>query len=269
MDDKFIDVERVIADKKPGLAKSLPRFVVRYFKRILHQREINDIIRENHNLKNEAFCKDIVQRFELKLKTEGLENIPKEGGVILACNHPLGGMDAMALVDVVSSRRKDITFIVNDILMNLTNLKDLFVGVNKLGSNVKESLLKVNEAFASDRAVFVFPSGLVSRKQKGVVRDKPWKKTFVSQSKRNQKAVIPVHIQGELSPFFYRLANLRRFLGIRVNIEMLYLVNELFRQRNREIRITFGKPIPHTSFSSEKSDSEWAKHVEDLVYKLG
>jgi len=269
MNDKFIDVERIIADKKPGLAKSLPRFVVRYFKRILHQREINDIIRENHNLKNEAFCKDIVQRFELKLKTEGLENIPKEGGVILACNHPLGGMDAMALVDVVSSRRKDITFIVNDVLMNLANLNDLFVGVNKLGSNVKESLLKVNEAFVSDRAVFVFPSGLVSRKQKGVVRDKPWKKTFVSQSKRNQKAVIPVHIQGELSPFFYRLANLRRFLGIRVNIEMLYLVNELFRQRNREIRITFGKPIPHTFFTSEKSDSEWAKHVEDLVYKLG
>lgn len=269
MDDKFIDVERIIAEKKPGLAKSLPGFVVRFFKRILHQREINEIIRENHNLKNEAFCKDIVQRFELKLKTEGLENIPKEGGVILACNHPLGGMDAMALVDVVSSRRKDITFIVNDVLMNLANLKDLFVGVNKLGSNVKESLLKVNEAFASDRAVFVFPSGLVSRKQKGVVRDKPWKKTFVSQSKRNQKAVIPVHIQGELSPFFYRLANLRRFLGIRVNIEMLYLVNELFRQRNREIRITFGKPIPHTSFTSEKLDSEWAKHVEDLVYKLG
>ena len=60
MNDKFIDVERIIADKKPGLAKSLPRFVVRYFKRILHQREINDIIRENHNLKNEAFCKIIV-----------------------------------------------------------------------------------------------------------------------------------------------------------------------------------------------------------------
>lgn len=269
MDEKFIDVERIIADKKPGLAKSLPRFVVRYLKRILHQREINEIIRENHDLKNEAFCKDIVHRFRLKLKTEGLENIPEQGGVILACNHPLGGMDAMALVDVVSSRRKDITFIVNDILMNLTNLKDLFVGVNKLGSNVKESLLKVNEAFASDRAVFVFPSGLVSRKQKGVVRDKPWKKTFVSQSKRNQKAVIPVHIQGELSPFFYRLANLRRFLGIRVNIEMLYLVNELFKQKNREIRITFGKPIPHSYFTTEKTDGEWAKHVEDLVYKLG
>ncbi len=268
MEQKFIDVEKIIASKNDKLVSRLPRFVINYLKRILHQSEINQIIRENKDLKNEAFCKDIIKRFNITLKVSGVENIPLTGGAIFASNHPLGGMDAMALVDAFSDYRKDIRFIVNDILLNLKNLEGLFVGVNKHGKNAKTSLQDVEMLFGSDKAIFVFPAGLVSRKKAGKIRDLEWKKTIVTRAKKNQKVVIPVLIEGRLSNFFYRLANWRERFGIKVNIEMIFLVNELFKQRNKTINIIFGKPIQASTFDSQKSDKEWAKWVKQEVYKL-
>jgi putative hemolysin len=265
---KFIDIERIIASKNPGLVKKLPGFVLRYLKRILHQEEINTIIHENQHLRNQAFCSDIIKRFNITLDVRGLDNVPKDRGIILASNHPLGGMDAMALVDAFSGYRNDIRFIVNDILMNLENLKDLFVGVNKHGKNAKTSLQTVDRLFASDLAVFVFPAGLVSRQVKGEVRDLEWKKTFITRAKKNNKDVVPVHIDGGLSNFFYRLARWRERFGIKVNIEMLYLVNELFKQKNKTMTITFGKPIAASTFNATKNDLYWANWVKDEVYRL-
>ncbi len=265
---KFIDIERIIASKNPGLLKKLPGFVLRYLKRILHQQEINTIISENRELKNQDFCSDIIRRFNIKLEVRGLENVPKHRGIILASNHPLGGMDALALVDAFAGYRNDIRFIVNDILMNLDNLSELFVGVNKHGKNAKSSLQTVDKLFASDLAVFVFPAGLVSRKINGEITDLDWKKTFITRAKRNNKEVVPVHIDGGLSNFFYRLARWRERLGIKVNVEMLYLVNELFKQKNKTMTITFGKPIVPETFNGEKNDVYWANWVKDQVYAL-
>ena len=169
MQEKFIDIEKVIKSKNPKLLKWLPKFILSYLKRILHQEEINRILAENKNLFNYDFARDIIKRFNVKVNAYGLENIPKDGGYIFASNHPLGGMDAMAIVTEVNPIRDDIKFIVNDLLLNLSNLKGMFVGVDKHGANAKESLQKVNELFSSDKAVFLFPAGLVSRKKKGKV----------------------------------------------------------------------------------------------------
>lgn len=266
--EKFIDVEKVIADKNAKLLRRLPNFIIRYLKRILHQEEINRIIWENRDIRNEEFCKEIIQRFGINLTVSGLDHVPKTGGAIFVANHPLGGMDALALVDVLASHRTDIKFIVNDILLNLKSLEGLFVGVNKHGRNAKESLREVESLFGSDHAVFVFPAGLVSRKIKGEVRDLEWKKTFVTQAKKYGKPIVPVYIDGRLSNFFYRLANLRESLGIKVNIEMLYLVNELFKQKNQTINIIFGKPIQSSNFDDTRTDKEWAHWVQSEVYRL-
>ena len=268
MSKKFVDVEEIIADKNANLLKRLPRFVLSYLKKILHQDEVNQIIYENTELKNEEFCKEIVNRFNLKLHVFGEGNIPQNGGVIFVVNHPLGGMDAMALVDIMSRYRKDIKFIVNDVLLTLENLKGLFVGVNKYGKNAKDSLRDLDQLFASDQAIFIFPAGLVSRQVDGEVRDLDWKKTFVTQAKKYNKTVVPVLLDGRLSPFFYRLAKWRIFFGIKANIEMLYLVNELFKQRGKEISVTFGKPILSDVFTQEKTDKQWAAWVREKVYKL-
>lgn len=268
MSDKFIDIDKVIDDKNPKLKRWIPKFVVRYLKKIVHQDEINVILDENKNIHDYEFCVDILKRFNVETQLVGAENIPKTGGAIFVVNHPLGGLDALAIVKEVTPFRKDIKFVVNDILLNLKNISGLFIGVNKHGNNSKEDLLKLNETFSSDQAVFVFPAGLVSRKTKGVVKDLEWKKTFVVRAKKFQKSVVPVHIDGELSNFFYRLSNIRKKLGIKANIEMLYLANETFKLQNKKYTITFGKPIKHTEFNDSKSDKEWANDVKNKVYAL-
>lgn len=268
MEEKFIDVERLIASKNPKLLKRLPTFILNYLKRIVHQEEINSILIENENLYGADFCGDIIKRFNIEVTSHGLENIPKDEGVIFASNHPLGGMDAMAIVTEVNPIREDIKFIVNDLLMNLHNLKGMFVGVDKHGANAKESLQKVNELFSSDKAIFLFPAGLVSRKKKGKVRDLEWKKTFVTRAKKENKKIVPVFIDGELSNFFYRLSNFREGLGVKMNIEMLYLANEMFKQKNKTLNLYFGKPILPKDFDSDKNDKQIAKEIKNTAYNL-
>lgn len=266
--NKLIDIEKLIESKSPKLLKFLPRFAIRYLKRILHEDDVNEFINEHKDDNEIEFCLSVMRKFNIQLEYEGLENIPEEEGAIITMNHPWGGMDAMALVAIVQQKRTDIKFIVNDVLMNLENLQPLFVGVNKLGRNASKSLRSVDETFASNNLLCIFPAGLVSRKIKGEVMDLEWKKTFITRSIKYNKNVIPTYIDGELSNFFYNLSNLRKKIGIKANIEMLYLVNELYKQHNKKITIKFGKPIPSSTFDDSKSSYEWAQYVKDKVYQL-
>lgn len=268
MSDNFIDIDSLIQSKNPRLYKWMPNFLLRYLKKTIHQDESNLVIRENEGHDGYEFSKDVIKRLEIKVEVEGLENIPKEGGAIFACNHPLGGMDALAIIQEAYPIRQDLKFVVNDLLLNLPNLKDLFTGVNKHGANSKESLTALNELFESERAIFVFPAGLVSRKKKGKITDLEWKKTFITRSKKYHKPVIPVYLDGELSPFFYRLSNFRTFFRVKANIEMFYLVDELFNQKGKTLSLKFGKPIPFTTFDATKKDLEWAAWVKERTYSL-
>lgn len=267
-EQKFIDIKKLIRSKNPRLLKSLPRFVVRYLERILHQDEINEFLKNNPDKKNEDFCKAVIDYFNIQIEIEGIENIPKEGGVTLAMNHPLGGMDAMALVTALRNHRTDLKFIVNDLLLNLENMQGMFVGVNKHGKNSDKTHSKIDSLFASENAVCIFPAGLVSRKVNGKIRDLEWKKTFVFLSARYNNPIIPIHIDGKLSNFFYRLSNMRTFFGVKVNVEMLYLANELFKQRNVKMKLKVGKPIYPEQIDSSKTHKEWAQWIREEVYKL-
>lgn len=264
---KFIDVHGLIASKSPRLAKWIPGFVIRYLKRILHQDEINAFLEKHHQLKNAEFCEEVVKYFNIQIELVGKENIPSEGSIILAMNHPLGGMDALALVTAIKDQRTDIKFIVNDLLMHLHNLSDLFVGVNKHGKNDQSVRQQIMDLFESSEAVCIFPAGLVSRKVKGEIRDLDWKKTFVTYAAKYDQAVIPVYIDGQLSPFFYRLSRLRKFLGIKLNLEMLYLSDEMFKQRDKTIRFVFGKPL-YIKDLPTISEREQAQLVKAKVYEL-
>lgn len=269
MEKKFIDVEKLIESKNPKLLKWSPGFLINYIKRILHQEEINLIIKENWELDGLSFCKEIVERFNLNIEVKGLENVPKDGSVIMAGNHPCGGMEAIALVTVLHPIRPDVKFIVNDLLLHLHNLQEYFIGVNKHGKNSSGSLKSVNDAFASDKAIFLFPAGLVSRKTNGEVRDSDWKKTFITRSRKHDTPIIPVKIEAqELSPFFYNLSNIRKKMGVKANVEMFYLANELMNQKNSTFRITFGEPIPPEHFDSSRNDKAWAEWLKNKVYNL-
>lgn len=267
--DKFVDVKKLIASKNKNLLKWLPRFTVSWVEKIIHQDEVNDFMSRQKGKDSFGFSKALVEEFNLTLNLKGAEHIPElNQSCIFASNHPLGGLDAIAIIHLFRDIRPDIKFIVNDLLMGVKNLEDKFIGVNLVGKNAVSSLQKVEEQFASDSATFLFPAGLVSRKIDGRVEDLEWKKTFVSKSKKYQKPIIPIHIDGKLTNRFYRLANLRKFSGVKLNFEMFYLVDELFKQKNMTIDITIGEPIDSEVFSREKNDKEWAEWVRKKVYQL-
>lgn len=267
--EKFIDVRRLIISKNKNLLRWLPKFTVNWVEKIIHQDEVNDFMSRQKGKDSFGFSKALVEEFNLTLNLKGLENIPEmDQSCIFVSNHPLGGLDAIAIIHLFRDVRPDIKFIVNDLLMGVKNLEDKFIGVNKVGKNALQSLQRVEEQFAADSATFLFPAGLVSRKMDGKIEDLEWKKTFVSKAKKYNKSVVPIYINGRLTDRFYKLANLRKFLGVKLNFEMFYLVDELFKQKNVTIDITIGEPIDAEEFTKEKTDKEWAEWVKQRVYQL-
>lgn len=263
----FFNLERVIESKNPSLLKVLPRFLLNYMKRVIHQDELNAITHKNRDLYGIDFLDATLKDFGVKIIYKGLENVAKDGRWIVSANHPLGGLDGMALMWVIGRIRKDILFPVNDLLMNIPNLKGLFIPINKHGSNAG-NIRMIEDAFSSDKAMLYFPAGLCSRKKNGRICDLEWKKSFITKARTHKRDIIPCHINGRNSNWFYNLARFRAFLGIKANIEMLYLVDEMFKQKEKEIVITFGKPISYSIFDKRNTDLTWARLLKDHVYKL-
>lgn len=265
---KYIDIKRILREKNPSLAKWLPAFVVGYIKRIVHQDEVNEIMALHGEKKGLDFVRSGLDALNTKVEVAGLENIPKTGGCILAANHPLGGLDGIALMKAVGEVRGDFKFLVNDILLNIKNLESLFVPVNKVGVNPRKALELIEETYAQDIPVLVFPAGMVSRKLEDGIGDLEWQKSFIAKAKKYKKDIVPVHIGGRNSAWFYNLSRWRTKLGIKANLEMFYLADEMFKQRNKTIKITFGKKVEHESFDKSRSLMEWAAEMRKRVYAL-
>ena len=264
----LIDIKGILKLKAPFFYKLIPRFILLYFQKILHEKDINGALYRNKDVSGIDFVNAILLEFGANITVSGLDNIESDKRYIIVSNHPLGGLDGLALMSAIGKVRRDIVFPVNDFLLNLPNLKDLFVPINKIGKNNAETSELLNTTFASNKMLLYFPAGLVSRKQNGIIYDLEWKKTFVNKAIQYQRDVIPVHINGNNSNFFYRLANFRKKIGIRFNIEMLYLVDEMYKQKNKNISITIGKPIPYSTFDKEHKPIEWAKIIKETVYAL-
>ena len=265
---EFINLKKVIYKKNPLMARLMPGFILNYLNRIIHVKEINEII-FNHKDKNKLdFVKAVLDDFHLKASVIGAENIPVKGRYIVASNHPLGGPDGLVLMNLLGMYRSDIKSISNDLLLNLDNIKELFIPVNELGSNTKEIVQIQDYYYASDYLILTFPFGLVSRKKGKTIMDLEWKKSFITKARQHKRDVVPVYIKGRNSNFFYNFANLRKFLGIKQNIEMLYLPNEMFKHKDNNIIITFGKAIPWQTFDKRLSDQEWAEKIRKYVYLL-
>lgn len=265
---KTIDLKRLIASKNKKLLRWMPGFLLRYLERVIHQDEINALLEKAGDIKDAEFSDAAMEEFNITISSSGLENIPKTGPLIIVLNHPLGGMDALALISLLKNHRPDLRFIVNDILMNLENLSGLFVGINKHGINKKNVREDIEKAFKSEHAICIFPAGLVSRKINGLVQDLEWKRTFVTYARSLDRTVIPIKIDGQLSPFFYRLSRVRRFFRIKANIEMLYLADELFKQRNKTLTFTVGQAINMNQFDTSLTDKEVASEIRKIVHEL-
>ena len=265
----LIDIEKVLHEKAPNKAKYVPGFVVSYLKRIVHQDEINDCMRTAGAKEGAEFCKHCLDYLDTKLEIIGLENLPKDELCTFVSNHPLGGQDGLALGYILGKHYNGkVKYLVNDLLMNLHGLAPLCIPINKVGKQAKDFPRMVQTGFSSDNHIIMFPAGLCSRRQKEGIRDLEWKKTFISKSIEHQRLVVPIHFEGRNSDFFYNLANWCKRLGIKFNIAMLYLADEMFKNRGKTFKVTIGKPIHWSTFDKTKTHTEWAQYVKDTVYKL-
>ena len=264
----FIDIDKVIAGKSPSLQKKLPRFLVGWLKKLLHVDEINFYVYKFRDKFGPDFTNAVLtEALSVNIEVVNPENIPQGVNPLMVGNHPLGGVDGMALINEVGKVRRDILFPVNDFLIYLPGLRNNFIPINKVGRNNK-NINALETAFKENNALLYFPAGLCSRKHKGEIKDLEWKKTFIKKAVQYHRDITPIYVDAKNTNRFYRIANWRKKLGIKFNIEMILLPDEMFKQRNKTIRLVFGKPIPYTTFDNSKTDSEWAALVREHVYNL-
>lgn len=268
-DFKPVDIRQIFRSKSPRMARWIPGFIYRYLHRTLELDQINEILEHHGHKKDFDFAAAALDKFNVKVDLVGEENFPEDGRNIFVANHPLGGFDGVMLLHELGKRYdRKVKVLVNDILMNAKNMDGVFVPINKHGSQVIENVKRIDRIFQSDDQVMTFPAGLVSRRKKGVIRDPEWKKSFITKAVQHQRNVVPIHITGRCSNFFYNLANLRKFLGIKANIEMFYLPGETFKHKNRHYRITIGKPIDFQTFDKRYKPAEWAGKVQQYTYEI-
>jgi len=266
---KYIDVKEILRVKAPSLSKKLPGFVVNYLIRILHQDELNYILNHYHDKDGVDFMIELIDYFDLTLHVTGKENLPEEGRYIFASNHPLGGLDGICLSALLGQHYDSkIRYLVNDLLLFIPNLRSIFIPINKHGKQAKETARLTDEAYASDNQIITFPAGLCSRKIKGEITDLEWKKSFIQKSIEYQRDIIPIYFEGKNSNFFYNLSNIRTGLGVKANLEMLYLSDEVFKSKHSTYHIYYGKPIPWQTFDNSRKPIEWAKWVREKAYEL-
>jgi len=267
---KPVNIKTIFEEKNPRLARFIPGFIYRFIHNMLALDDINEILRNHGHKKDFEFANASIEMFNVSVELIGEGNLPKGGPFIFVSNHPLGGFDGVLLIREIGERYdRKYKVLVNDILMNIKNMNGVFFPLNKHGRQKAEHVKQLDEIFKSDLHVMTFPSGLVSRRSKGKIMDPEWKKNFVTKSQQYKRDVVPIHFSGRCSNFFFNFANIRKFLGIKSNLEMFLLPRETFKHRNNHYVITIGKPIPYKIFDKKYcKPAEWASKVRNHCYNL-
>jgi len=269
---KTIDLDKVLRSKMGDKAKWMPSPLVKWLKKTIHEDQVNKFLWESRNLSGTEWLTECVKYLQMTLQLEGEENLPdKNDGRLytFVSNHPLGGADGVALGSIIGKKYDSrFRYLVNDLLMNLPGLAPLCIPINKTGKQSRNFPAMVEAGFQSDNHMLMYPAGLCSRRINGEIHDLPWTKTFITKSVEYHRDVVPIHFSGQNSDFFYNLANICKRLGIKFNIAMLFLVDEMYKNVGKTFKVTFGKPIPWQTFDKSKKAADWALWVEDKVYQM-
>lgn len=267
-----IDLQKVLDDKLGARARFVPSFLVRYLQNVIRQNELNALLRSNYPKRGAEFCEGVLADLDVDVSIVNPECLPgiDHRRIIIVSNHPLGGLDGMALIREFSRiYGNDLRFIVNDLLMAVRPLGDVFLPINKHGRQDRKAISDINAVMASDAPVMIFPAGLVSRRGKGGgIRDLDWNKMFVNKAVEYKRDVLPVFFSGENSPAFYKFAQWRKRLGIKFNIEMVCLPGEIFKSRGKAFSIIVGPLIPWESLRTGSQSLVQAGEIKDIVYSL-
>jgi len=270
------DIRAIIKSKAPNA--KVPNFLIRYLERITHVKEMNAFLRKYPDLRGYEFMDRVIhEELGCSASIEGTEHIPTDGRpVIFVSNHPLGGLDGMIIAEMIHESRQQsavscqLKVIVNELLMFMEPIADLWAPVNKVGQLSKEQAAAQQRMWESGTDVLTFPAGACSRLQRidgrWQIQDLEWKKNFVQRAREYQRDIVPIYFEGRNSRFFYALAWLRKLLHIKLNIEMLYLVDEMYGAHGKHFRVHVMPPIPYTTLDNSRTPLQWAQHIKQQIY---
>ncbi|MBD5234499.1 MAG: glycerol acyltransferase [Bacteroidales bacterium] len=265
-----IDVASVLASRLGKRARLIPRFLVRGVEKLICQDDLNALLEHNYPLRGAAFCRGVMKEMNIRLDVCNADRMPADPRVVVVSNHPLGGLDGIAMIAWLSERYPDkpVHFIVNDLLMAVEPLRDCFVPVNKHGAQNRDYARQLDEVLAGDGPVVIYPAGLVSRlHDDGRIADLNWRKMAVMKALESRRDIVPVHFDGQNSMSFYRWARRRVAAGIRFNYEMMLLPRELVRSRNKTFTLTVGHVVPWQSLAG-RHPVVAAQELRSTVYSL-
>ena len=255
-----IDIEQVIRSRFP----KAPRLLTRFIRRLIHQDFLNGFFRKGYT--GVEFCHEALKYLNVRIEVEG--SIPEGGPYTFVSNHPLGGIDGLALLDLIGAGHRDVRLLGNDFLTAVKGLAPMIVPISKVGMQSRTLKSNIDQAFSSDVNMLVCPAGKVSRLTDGVIQDQKWAKTFLQKSIETKRDIVPMHFIGENSRRFYRIGRLEKFFKLRFPLGMLLLPDEMYRAQGSTYRVVIGQPISYRKFDSSRSLNDWAQDIRKTVYEL-
>ena len=265
---KYINIATIINDINSRKLKRLPGFIIKWIEIIIRQDEMNQILTKYSDYQGLDILTKIIEELNIKIEVDGKENLPENSRCFFLSNHPFGLIDGLVLTKIVGDKYHVLKSIGNEAFMYVPHLRPFIAAVNVFGKNSKEYIAALENIYDSDVPITHFPSGEVSRLYNGKIQDCQWHKSFITKAVSHKRNIVPFYIYGRNSRFFHFISFVRRVLGIKSNIEFIMLPREMFRKRNKTIRIKIGQLIPHQKFDKSFSHWEWADKVRKYVYDL-
>lgn len=264
-----IEIAKVIRQKYSGY---LPKWILRFIERLIHQDEINDILGLQCHVDGVAFADKVMDALQFSVTVHNKELLPSSGRYIFISNHPLGGADGVILTSILGNHYEGkINFLVNDLLMSISQFGDVFLPINKYGRQIRSYIQQIEEALASDRQIITFPAGLCSRQSSsGEIMDPVWSYSFIKMARRYNRDIVPIFFDGKNSPNFYKWARRRVRMGVKFNYELILLPDELFRAKGSSYDIYIGSPIDldRLSQGEAQNDNMLAQSIRKYVYTI-
>ena len=265
---KYIDITKIINESDSKFLKKLPKFVIKLIKKIIKEDEINRVLLKYAEYIGVDFLPKMIEEFNLNVVIEGKENLPENGKCFFASNHPFGVIDGLILTHTVSEKYGQLKAIGNDAFMFLPQLRPLIAAVNVFGASSKEYVKALDDVFNSEIPITHFPAGEVSRRYHGKIQDAKWQKSFITKSISSKRNIVPFYFEGRNSNLFYFVFILRQILGIKLDLELILLPREMFKKRNKTIKVKIGKPIAYSELDNGLNHLELAQNVRAKVYEL-
>ncbi len=266
----MLNIEESFVNKFPRFATQAPlirKSAVKLLRKLTREQEINCFLRENQGNRGLDFVDRIFDYFNFSYSVAHRErnNIPSHGRVVIIANHPIGSLDGLALLKLVSEVRRDVKIIANDLLMVFEPLRELLLPLdNMTRSAYRQSYKNILQALENDEAVIVFPAGEVSRAGAKGIRDGQWQAGFLHFARKAKAPILPIFVSAKNSLLFYSASLIFKPLATAL------LAHEMFNKQSSEIQFRVGEVIPHHALESNQlADKALIKRLKKHLYKIG